>query len=353
MQSVTQNLCEVIKCKQEGLTIMKRWLYRRVIEKNMNNLKISCIVPVYNTAKYLDKCIESILKQSYKNIELILVDDGSVDDSRSICDEYKLKDERVKVFHQPNSGVSVARNVGIREASGEYICFVDSDDYIENDYFSLAIKYIEKYNPDLLINNHVKDNEKVNAKKSVVLELNNEEAIWEMFQKKHFSWEPVACFYNSNICKNIFFNKNIRYGEDLLFKYQFIKNCNHVLYASIRKYHYVFRSDSACNSYNLEKKIDDLRVLGFIIEQEENELGKMIYRREYLPRLIKYHKFGSRSNVDKERESAMHFENELLQIWKQVILDSSVSFSLKFKMIRFLVLYFISKCKRSCRGADK
>ena len=114
---------------------------------------ISVVVPVYNTEKYLHKCIESILNQTFRNIEVILIDDGSVDGSGSICDEYKIKDERVKVFHQPNSGVSVARNKGIIESTGNYICFVDSDDYIDGDYFEKAMEYIYGYNHDILINN--------------------------------------------------------------------------------------------------------------------------------------------------------------------------------------------------------
>jgi len=93
--------------------------------------KTSVIVPVYNAEKYLDKCIQSILNQDYKNIEVILIDDGSLDNSGNICDEYAKVDSRVKVVHKKNGGVSSARNCGIDIATGEFIMFVDSDDYIE------------------------------------------------------------------------------------------------------------------------------------------------------------------------------------------------------------------------------
>lgn len=103
---------------------------------------ISVIVPVYNVENYLCKCVDSIINQTYNNLEIILVDDGSTDGSASICDEYVLKDSRVKVIHKENGGVSSARNIGIAEASGEYICFVDSDDWLELDYFEIGRAHV-------------------------------------------------------------------------------------------------------------------------------------------------------------------------------------------------------------------
>lgn len=97
---------------------------------------ISVIVPVYNQSRYLARCIDSILNQSYDDFELLLINDGSIDDSGTICEKYKLQDKRVKVYHQTNKGVSAARNHGLRVASGEWITFVDSDDYIKSHYLS-------------------------------------------------------------------------------------------------------------------------------------------------------------------------------------------------------------------------
>ena len=100
------------------------------MNNNIDNKLISIIIPVYNCEKYLGRCIESILNQTYKNIEVILVDDGSPDNCGLMCDEYKKQDHRVKVIHKENGGLSSARNAGLDVASGEYIAFVDSDDYI-------------------------------------------------------------------------------------------------------------------------------------------------------------------------------------------------------------------------------
>ena len=108
----------------------------------MNNL-VSIIIPVYNTGKYLEECMKSVLSQTYKEIEIILIDDGSTDQSPQICDQYQKEYERVKVIHQPNQGLSAARNRGIEQANGKYLMFVDSDDYffvfmVETLYFLLS-----------------------------------------------------------------------------------------------------------------------------------------------------------------------------------------------------------------------
>lgn len=308
----------------------------------MTNIKISCIVPVYNTELFVAKCIKSILGQTYRNLELILIDDGSTDKSGVICDAFAETDDRVKVIHQKNSGVSSARNVGIKEATGEYLCFVDSDDYIENDYFELATKYLEKYNPVLMINNHIKDNIKDNRKDNIVLTVDNDGALWEMFSKKHFSWEPVACFYQTVVCKNITFDESICYGEDLLFKYNFIKKAdNNIVYASLQKYHYVFRKDSACNSYNLLKKADDLKVLQFIVAKEDNELGKIVYRNEYIPRLIKYYRMGLLSKSLEEKELIGILRRHIKKNFRNICGDKKIKTSLKIKLIFLKILEWI------------
>lgn len=106
----------------------------------MESIKVSIILPVYNVEKYLDKCLDSVLDQHYTNLEIILVDDdGSIDSSGQICDEYARRDSRVKVIHKENEGVSTARNVGIRNAKGDYVCFADSDDILERDYVSYLL----------------------------------------------------------------------------------------------------------------------------------------------------------------------------------------------------------------------
>ena len=115
----------------------------------MSQALISVIIPVYKVEKYLDRCLESIVNQTYKNLEIILIDDGSPDNCPAICDEYAQKDSRIKVIHKANGGVSSARNKGIDVATGDYIGFVDSDDWIEPDMYETLIKNAEQYNSDI------------------------------------------------------------------------------------------------------------------------------------------------------------------------------------------------------------
>lgn len=105
----------------------------------MNEIMISVIIPIYNTEKYLSRYIESVLNQSYKNFELLLINDGSKDRSGDICDEYAKKDNRIKVFHKENGGVSSARNLGLDNAKGDYVCFIDSDDYVGKRYLEIHL----------------------------------------------------------------------------------------------------------------------------------------------------------------------------------------------------------------------
>ena len=111
-----------------------------------NEVLVSIIVPVYNVEKYLEKCIESIINQTYSNLEIVLSDDGSTDNSPSICDEYALKDSRIRVIHKSNGGLSDARNAALDIISGKYITFIDSDDYIEKEAIEILVNAMTKYN---------------------------------------------------------------------------------------------------------------------------------------------------------------------------------------------------------------
>ena len=119
------------------------------MQKNNKNDKVSIIVPVYNVEQYLEECIESILSQTHTNLEIILVNDGSRDNSGKICDNYASKDKRIKVIHKENTGVSNTRNAGLEAATGEYICFSDADDYLMPDYVEYLLNLLKEHNADI------------------------------------------------------------------------------------------------------------------------------------------------------------------------------------------------------------
>lgn len=164
--------------------------------------------------------------------------------------------------------------------------------------------------------------------------MNNQEAIEQMFMKKHFCWQAVGGFYRNVICKNIHFDKKIKYGEDLLFKYQFINACNNnIVYLPLRKYHYVYNAHSACNSYDVCKKADDLKVLKYILKQQNNPTGEMIYRNEYIPRLLKYYAVAIQFNSDYYLKLANACKKELSSNFQKLMCDSKIKFSIKLKLI--------------------
>lgn len=304
------------------------------------NFLVSIIIPVYNTEKFLCECLDTVLNQTYKNLEIILIDDGSIDNSGKICDEYAKIDNRIKVIHQNNQGVSAARNRGICIAKGEWITFVDSDDLIELDYIEVVVKYLQKYSPDILLNSVKRDNikecELINFKPLI---FNKQEALMELVKGTLFHWGPYASFYNSQICKKNKFEPQISYGEDLLFKYNFIKTCNSIVYLPLIKYFYAYREDSACNSYNLYKKIDDLKVLRFIIKEEKkgSVISKTLFYNEFIPRLITYVIQAAKSDDLQDKEIRKLLQKKIKRILFLNLTNYNISLSNKIKM--FICLF--------------
>lgn len=209
---------------------------------------ISVIVPIYNVEKYLPKCIESIINQTYKQIEIILVNDGSKDNCGEICDEYSKKDKRIKVIHQKNSGVSVARNNAINIASGKYIGFVDGDDYIELDMFEKLIKLIQANNCDMAICGYIMENEygKIikksdDSNKNIIL--NKKEALKLLFSPKRYTSFPVDKLYKKELFSDIRYPSGKIY-EDADTTYKLIHECQKVVYTPEPLYHYIRRNNS-------------------------------------------------------------------------------------------------------------
>lgn len=262
---------------------------------------ISVIVPVYNVEKYLRRCVESIMSQTYKEIEILLIDDGSTDDSGRICDDLAIKDRRIHVFHKENGGVSSARNLGIERACGDYICFVDSDDWIDIDYFESAMPILKEAHPTLLMNNYMKDDGDGHRfckfPPSPTLYLGEEEAFYEMVNGSHLGWEPFTSFYEAIGCKRIKFDSHIVFGEDLLFRFQFTKgNKGLYIYQYLPKYHYFTRMDSAVNSYAIYRKVDDLKVLERVMIETSIRTKRLLLYKEYVPRLVRYYILGIQSS---------------------------------------------------------
>lgn len=204
---------------------------------------VSIIVPVYNVEKYIDKCVRSLLKQDYGNIEVILVDDGSPDKSGYIIDRLKEEDNRIVVIHQENHGVSSARNAGMAVASGEYITFVDGDDWVDANYVTYFVDLLEKSSCDVVMNknNYSGCNDISNNNFSVI---SAEKAIEWIYLGDLFVAVWNKMYRRSVLEENyIKFNEKIWYGEGMLFNVEFLQHVNSVAVGESAVYHQTFNPD--------------------------------------------------------------------------------------------------------------
>lgn len=202
--------------------------------------KISIIVPVYNTEKYLRRCIDSILDQTFKDFELLLINDGSMDNSGSICDEYASKDSRIRVFHKVNGGVSSARNLGLDNAKGEWVAFVDSDDLFTNNALNI---FEEQIDAELIITSHIVN---VDGKFSECTITNTKKNILDKakddFISRNLNTNIIktiwAKFFKNDIISDLRFDKNISCGEDFLFMLSYLLRLKKIFLVDYSSYIY-------------------------------------------------------------------------------------------------------------------
>ena len=233
--------------------------------------KISVVIPVYNVEQYTRKCLDSVINQTHTNLEILLVDDGSTDNSGEICDEYARNDKRVQVFHQSNQGVSAARNVGLKNAAGLYIGFVDSDDWIEPNMYELLYDEIIKTNASISVCNYFKDT----ANNSIAF-TNQERIPQRILSAKEMLLFSFRTFYYAgfewSVCNKLFsrplilnaelcFDTNLKYGEDAAFFIKYIlttKNSSGV-FIDNPLYHYYQRAESAMHTKHIKNMIEWLK----------------------------------------------------------------------------------------------
>ena len=242
----------------------------------MEEYKISVIVPVYKVEKYLNKCVDSIINQTHKNLEIILIDDGSPDNCGKICNEYAKKDSRIKVIHKENGGVSSARNVGLDVATGDYIGFVDSDDWIEPDMYEFLLENIIKYNVDISQCGYYKDNEDM-SKKSINI-ISNDEILKSLF-KGIYNYQVIwTKLCKKNIFDNLRFREDFKCAEDKLFNYYILKEVKNIVFCDYCKYHYIRRENSALSGkLELWHIKNNIIASDIIIENEKNNISIMPY----------------------------------------------------------------------------
>lgn len=218
---------------------------------------ISLIIPCYNAESTISKCLDSVISQSYKNLEIIIINDGSTDGTYAIINQFQDKDSRIIIINQENSGVSKARNEGIKAASGKYICFVDSDDWVEKDYCYVLHQSLFENDADISIADVIYENEdgkptfKQNFDKSLHI-YNSQKALELLLEDKTIKSYPCSKLFRKEIFNNIFFPDNLEAFEDYYVMFRVFNNTKKVVKVNQPLYHYIQFENSL--SHNLTPK---------------------------------------------------------------------------------------------------
>ena len=252
---------------------------------------ISVVVPVYNVEPYLKECLESIINQTYRDLEIILIDDGSTDKSGDICDEYGKKDERIIVIHQNNQGSASAKNAGLRKSSGEYLAFVDSDDFLQEDAYEFMVKQLEEYCADIIQGCFRKVYQKFyrDVNKIIEMQILDTFEFLELFTKDWtcgLLWDKL---YKRDIFKDIYFKEGHKI-DDEFFTYKGVMNSKKILRVPHYIYNYRQRISSVMFSKDSQLKIisDSLEYLSIRRKEVTKSFPqlKKVYDEHYLNMLI-------------------------------------------------------------------
>lgn len=240
---------------------------------------LSVIVPVYNVCQYLERCLNSLCAQSYHNLEIVLVDDGSTDGSEELCDRYAHEYSYIKVVHIPNAGVSNARNIGLSLVHGEYVTFVDADDWVAENFLETGMNALADSNADIFMDSYVVSYEngihiKVNENTTDML-LTYSECVDKIFCKKFkplldFNWGIWGKIYKTSLWQNIRFDVNLSMGEDAKAFWDVLKKSKNLIYKPVMGYYYFQRMNSAVHTMSVKHILDFLLMYKYFYEESRN-----------------------------------------------------------------------------------
>lgn len=302
---------------------------------------ISVIVPIYNVEKYLDRCIESIVNQTYSNLEIILVDDGSPDNCPRICDDWAEKDNRIKVVHKENGGLSDARNAGLLIATGEFVSFIDSDDFIEFHFYEILLLMLNKTHADIAACGFLRFSDQNAIKERIdtanVVVLNTEEALIEIINYglvKQVVWNKL---YKKSVVEGVTFDIG-KIHEDTFWSYKiFGKARQTVVVNDYLGYYYFQRNDSITGQYNPKSMKHSL----------EARLLRLEYLKQNFPSLVNTAKFelfchclGCGQDAINKIKGKKHLD-EAFSFIKRCIKESGINFCEIFSLSKKYSVWFV------------
>lgn len=306
--------------------------------------QISIVVPVYNVENCLSYCVESLRQQTYKNIEIILVDDGSTDSSGEICDQYAREDDRIKVLHIENGGLSNARNTGVKESSTDWIVFIDSDDYYDHRAIEYLVELRDKYRVDLVatpvieVRNYENSDFLGDFREKYSGKLDRRTALEQMFYGNYVGTHSGGKLYKKEILLRFPYPNGMLY-EDLALAYEHIAFCENIAVSDLNLYKYYRRPGSIVNSKYSDRLLDFYKAMEWNRSYVERDYsGDRDMRRALNARYV----FNGLHIVHAMLSSDMYAEvnkirKEYIQYFKDVIPNSNVTRKNKLKYILFLV----------------
>ncbi len=237
---------------------------------------LSIIIPAFNVEKYLSRCVDSLLRQDYNDSEIILVDDGSTDLTKTICDKYASNYKNIKVIHQKNSGSYIARMRGVKYASGDCVAFVDSDDWVEKNYI---LEFMEKYNElscngiDIVVGSYLREEsgeQKILFKSCGEFTLSGDATLKELMERNYFDWSVYAKIYRKELFNDVIntVKKPKTYGDDIYLNWLLFRKAKKIFYTPLNGYHYCVRENSLMTSYFSRKRMDDIKIREYIFKAE-------------------------------------------------------------------------------------
>lgn len=311
--------------------------------------KVSVIIPIFNGENYVEYCVECLLKQTLSDIEIILVNDGSIDRTKNICDQLEKINSRIKAIHQDNEGVSSARNKGIENASGDYICFIDCDDFIEKDYLERLYNACECNGVKMsacCIDAIDEDNNLISRKTLEKGFYNYQDALYELFKFNTLNSGPYGKLFHKSVFNNELKFKNIRTYEDLLFVYKAIYLSRKMYFIDDCKYYYVHRKGvGAMDKFIKNPTVDVIiaanEILEFIKEKVPHIFDSSFYG--VISQVIMY--INDINNIDPNwsKENSKIYIKETKKILTKYRFDIIKNKSMFFKeKIAFLIFSYSS-----------
>lgn len=281
---------------------------------------ISVIIPVYNCEKYIAECLDSVIQQTYTDIQIIAIDDGSTDKSGEILDRYAQKDARIQVLHSPNGGASAARNAGLAHAVGEFVTFVDSDDIIEPDMYQYMLAYFSEEDVDIVHCGYTKINRDGTLKRvrgaCEQYRFGSAEGMLHFIKGDLFTGALWNKIYRRKILDRISFDNNIKINEDVLFNFYAFREARRSVFLSKTFYHYYERENASTQRTGSLKKASDCKaVAATIFEESQGEPYETAARSKYIMALMSLYRallYEDISGTANERRELQKLLDQLL-----------------------------------------